>query len=198
MQVRIEGLNEKELTQKLLVAAQVCTHSVAVNIHKQPRQQFYQHPPSTPQQPLTSPSQLSGGTIPDAAVSASRSASASIGPRSITGAMVPDQPDEAVPEKAPFKKGRWAGGRQVEGLLNRGPRQTVDDGPSASGTDRAQGYRRMRAPSQVGTSSAGIPVDRPLPGQLLWDSALIRPASGRIYLTCVSAVCFEYISGSSR
>ncbi|KAK9836800.1 hypothetical protein WJX74_008409 [Apatococcus lobatus] len=156
----IESLGEEQLMHKLLVAAQVCTHSLAVRIRQQPRQQLYQHPPSTSQQPNTSSSALTPETNPSTAASASASASAatsaSAGSRP-AGPAITEAAAGAVPDKPPFKKGKWAGGREVEGLINRGARQTVDDGPRVSGKDRAQGYRRMRTPSQAVIKMTGAP-----------------------------------------
>jgi len=148
MQAGIESLGEEQLMQKLQVAAQVCTHSLAVRIQQQPRQQLYQHPPSTSQQPITSSPALSLATNPSTPASASAATSAAAESRA-SAAAVTKQAAGAVPEKPPFKKGKWAGGREVEGLISRGAHQTVDDGPRVSSKDRVQGYRRMRTPSQV-------------------------------------------------
>lgn len=123
MQSGIENMGEQELIRKLQIAAQVCTYSLASTILKQPQQQFYQPPP-----PASSPR------------SAPSPASRSVD----QGLMTAD-----VTEKVPFKKGKWLGGKEAEGLVNKRQQRAVDDAPSISKEDRARGYKRMRAPSQV-------------------------------------------------
>ncbi len=150
MQSGIESLSEAELIQKLQVAAQVCTHSLAEKLWRQPRQQFFRHPPSA--------SQLSG--IPTKAPPVSESESdAAESPGQIPAAAQSrsSQPAggeaavEAAAEagKPPFNKGKWLGVSQVERSLSKGGRQPVDDRPAASREARAQGYQRMRIPGQV-------------------------------------------------
>ncbi|KAK9858450.1 hypothetical protein WJX84_012058 [Apatococcus fuscideae] len=116
----IENMGEQELIRKLQIAAQVCTYSLASTILKQPQQQFYQPPP-----PASSPRSAPSPASRD------------------QGLMTAD-----VTEKVPFKKGKWLGGKEVEGLVNKRQQRAVDDAPSISKEDRARGYKRMRAPSQ--------------------------------------------------
>ena len=135
MQDNIENLDTEQLAQKLRVAAQVCTHSLAVVLRNQPRHRFYPKPPST--------SAAAASTLRAAPISSGHS------PGEEPATQSPGQAESAA-EKAPFKKGKWKGtSREVEGLLNRAGRQPVNDGPVASRAARAQGYQRMRAPQQA-------------------------------------------------
>ena len=149
MQTGIEDLSEAELIRKLQVAAQVCTFSVAQKLQKQPRQQFYPHPPSISQ---ASGASLASQPLLDAAATLISQSSAAVA--AAAAASTTQAGEEA--EKTPFRKGKWLGGRQVEGMMNRGGKQPVNDGPAASREARARGYQRMRTPSQVRFCSTHI------------------------------------------